>query len=86
MTRTPHTFFVCPRWNDYREQTEAIIGTLTPENVVGKRLQNEAECGAIVTFIERVLRLKMNLRTSEDTYKPKQLNRLDCLEIRVVKW
>ena len=25
-----HTFFVCPRWNGYREQTEETIGTLTP--------------------------------------------------------
>ena len=53
-----HTFFECPRWNDFREQTEATIGTLTPENVVGKMLRNEAGWGAVATFIERVLRLK----------------------------
>ena len=33
-----HTFFECPPWNDFREQTEVTIGTLTPENVVGKML------------------------------------------------
>ena len=35
-----HTFFVCPRWRDYREQTEETIGTLTPENVVGKMFRD----------------------------------------------
>ena len=39
MTNTAeHTF--CPRWNDYREQTEATIGTLTPENDVGDMLKH----------------------------------------------
>ena len=53
-----HTFFECPWWNDFREQTKATIGTLTPENVVEKMLRNEAGWGVVATFIERVLRLK----------------------------
>lgn len=53
-----HTFFECLRWTDLREQTEMTTGTLTPENVVPKMLQNGAGWGAVATFVERVLRLK----------------------------
>ena len=62
-------------------------------------LQNETGWGVVATFIERILSLKRekghlddyaealrNLRSSEDTYKPKQVNRLDRVEKRVVKW
>ena len=60
MTKTPLSthFLSALGGNDFREQTEATIGTLTPENVVGKMLRNEAGWGAVATFIERVLRLK----------------------------
>ena len=51
-------FFVYPRWNDCREQTEANICTSTPENVVGKMLQNDAGWGEVTTFVEKILRLK----------------------------
>ena len=53
-----HICFGCPRWNDYRKQTEETIRTLTPENFVGKMLRNEAGWGAVATFIERVQYLK----------------------------
>lgn len=53
-----HTFFNCIRWHAERCELMAHIGSFSPDDVVGKMLDNEAGWNAVRQYVECVLRKK----------------------------
>lgn len=60
-----HTFFVCGRWQHYRNDLVANIGQYTPETLVAKMIETEANWEAISTFVTLVLKEKERTRDWE---------------------
>lgn len=58
---TEHTFFACIRWNPLRMQAEAMLGALTPENIVAKMLRDQNSW-------DTVERMVKNIITSKESY------------------
>ena len=54
-----HTVFECARWEEYRSQAEAVVGTqLTPENICPTMLASKENWGAVANLIISILKAK----------------------------
>lgn len=60
-----HTFFVCGRWQHFRDDLVLSIGEPTPETIVAKMTQTEGNWEAISTFVTLVLKEKERTRDWE---------------------
>jgi len=50
-----HTFFVCEKWEGEREALEGVIGSFTPDNIVGLMLQRPEWWTSVSTYVSKIL-------------------------------